>query len=443
MIFECGHALLRDNYTKAGRHYPIVLSHVSRRFRGIVTRTSSLWTDITLSLSPKMLDLYLLRSRACHLDIRMDLDIRENCDIHRFQEYMQKISRNEHVVRWGSFHVRAMRSHNASFIHNVVMSLSSLWAPQLREIEIAVVHTPTFMPAHAVFPGPVLFVRGAPVLSVVKMDGVMPYLSLPPPASVESFQFRSSVIGLGDPMAYRNLCRWLCAAKSLHNLVINPTSIISPVGYMAVIEMRSLRSMEICMSPGNNIESLSGFLRDMIAPNLTSLTLTSFNNIDIRKLINILEAYPTSSLWLGVDTLGLCDTDVWDWIALASFLPSITHISVIDKRDIDIGMSDMFLEALYEPVDSNSDSDSDEEEEDEDEPEKLSCSVIWPDLDKITLNSSPPSIDLLCNLIEFRSAIGKPLSRITLDSLDWIPEDSLARLREQVQVGTYSASTTT
>lgn len=140
IIFEAGEAMSLDTADSEPR-FEMVVSHVCSRFRAISLQTPILWTIIEASpIQPtEIIETYLLRSKACPLDIRLDFygdpedEYSDGEEGSNLQSVLSLLL--PHSDRWKRVFIQS--AHMTTF-HIIARHLRSLAVPSLEHYSVSI-----------------------------------------------------------------------------------------------------------------------------------------------------------------------------------------------------------------------------------------------------------------------------------------------------------------
>jgi hypothetical protein len=387
--------------------YPVLMSHVSRRWRIVATRASCLWGRIAaLELSPQLLRLYLERSGTRSLDVCLNFD--ENGYGTRWWMEKGLPLLNDHVARWHSLLVTGCHP----CMYQTLDSFRTLCAPRLHIIHINV----GYQERHDLDLSPLyIFTGGAAVLTSVRVDGLSLYYCCPPLQAVLRLELLETRFpgDLNDTVDDNTFREWLSATTSLQHLAVNPNHFSFDEGVES-IEVPTILSLEFTLTNGQlcSFNNLAGFCATISMPSVISLILTGFVPYEMNRFVNILRAQQPK--FATLQSLELCQSGVTEPIAFPSVFPNIKEL-VLTRSECYILLQDLCIPM---PLASSS-----------------TATVPWPDLDSITINPiTNDEIHSLCDFVSSRAALGCPLRCVISSSFACVSTDKLEWLRERVEV---------
>jgi hypothetical protein len=410
-IFDFGQPTV-PNKRNSNKHqtalYPVLVSHVSRRWRIVATRASCLWSRIAaVELYPLLLRLYLERSGTRSLDICLNFD--DSGSSTRWWMAKGLPLLNSHVARWHSLLITGC---NLRMLHTL-NSFRTLCAPRLHSIHIDVGYQESrdldFSPLH-------IFTGGAAALTSVRVDGLSLYYCCPPLQAVlrlELLETRMPGV-LSETVDIETFREWLSTTASLQHLAVNPNHFCYDVG-VEPIEVPTILSIEFALTKNQlcNFSNLAEFCATINMPSVTSLILTGFVPYEMDRFVNILRAQQPK--FVVLESLELRQSGVTEPIAFPSVLPNIKEL-ILTCSECNILLQDLCIQM---PLTSSS----------------AAATIPWPDLDSITITPvTDDEICLLCDFVSSRAAIGYPLRCVKLSSFACISADKLQWLCEQVEV---------
>jgi hypothetical protein len=412
-IFDCGQYIVPDrgygNEHQAAL-YPVLMSHVSRRWRIVAAQTPCLWSSIAaLELSPELLELYLKRSGSHLLDISMNFN--NSVDLGWWMPIGLSIL-NDHVARWYSLSITSTSGNHLSLYHTID-SFRALCAPRLYSIhiDVQVQEDPEWIPSPFD-----IFTGGAAALTSVRVDGLALDYCCPPLQTVVRLELpESRRPGESSEVEDDTLGRRLSTITSLQHLAINPNNFTfhEPA---ASIELPTLLSLEFVLPDGQlcSFVNLAGFCVATSTPSITTLILNGFVAYEVERLVGILDAHQPK--YSGLRSLQLCKSEVTESIPFPSILPNIREL-VMTGSPCNVLLQDLCLTAAQT------------------DPAASSAIIVpWPDLDSITINPiTDDEMHSLCELVSSRAALGYPLGCVR-SSFAEVSADRVEWLRERVNV---------
>jgi hypothetical protein len=380
-----------------GRHtssirpsFPLVVSHVTRKWREIAIQSPSLWTDIRIggrSETQALLDLYLQRSQDQPLDV----------EIHHF--HRSALRRDEirklyddifgilahHAGRWR--HLRIIVDSELpeeDHLLWIFTQLHDLYAPRLQSF---------YLESNGIASAPKrcdIFTHGAPLLSSIVLRGDALPFGLPPLSSVTKLELGPCT----DQYRHYELNKILTGLPTLSELVLRH-HLHFQAGHAHLplpIELPSLISLDIQFTHDNRLEfGLQRTLDVIEAPNLESFTLDIAYSSELSKYISGPTDKSMSDRFPRLSTFGLHLDKIPDEMfpRLCDAFPDVTQI--ITTRDDTSGLLS-FLDGTERQI-------------------------LWPKLDSLTIimqQSYKSIFDKLCSVISSRVERGHPIRHLKM-----------------------------
>ena len=242
---------LASDMSPTGPPVEIVLSHVSRRFRGIAMNTRQLWTRIRVLLHTPfdMVVAYLERSGTHPFDLHFDMDTNPNpgsgsVSDSEFDSDVLLYNNSEWKTIM-SYMTRCRRlsvlSDQPEIIHDMVENLHGIKAPLLQSIEIEcydLENAPYLDFYTTILDG------GAPALTSILIEGWGLHRCLPPLTSVTSL----TLLGATWLMKWTDFRDIVGGLLALTRLVIGDIfhDNLIPDNFESTIVLPSLKSLRIC-----------------------------------------------------------------------------------------------------------------------------------------------------------------------------------------------------
>jgi hypothetical protein len=394
----------------------IVLSHVSRRFRGIAMNTRQLWTRIRVSLHTPfdMVVAYLERSGThpfeLHFDIatnpgsgsvsdsEFDLDVLlyKNSQWKTIMSYMTRCRR------------LSMLSDHPEIIHDMVENLHAIKAPLLESIQIecySIEKAPYLDFYTTIIDG------GAPALTSILIEGWGLHQCLPPLTGVTSL----TLLGATWQMKWTDFRDIVGGLLALTCLVIGDIfhDNLIPDNFESTIVLPSLKSLRICANH-DGWPFADQILLATSAPALEILVLICVLKWELEEISRSLNSDRFPRLrYLSILPDHEYELSQQSWILFCSVFPCVTHFTLQSNAD-DLITALASLTPLILP-------------------KLLSLSFS---------HMSARPITSLCDLVTNRNVAGRPFSSLQIPMATLHHEafaSSLHRLRESVDVEEYQA----
>jgi hypothetical protein len=366
-IFQLGRGLTRQ--TKSEVSFPIVVSHVSSRWRRVATHTPALWTNIFVHSLKSLAcaSTYTQRSARYELDITCDWSGRELIDMWPLWVIAESIDKLAfHSYRWREF---VFKTDNSLHVDIVVSRLGRIAAPRLQSLRLLFFNQRQVVPRNHTPFSPYL-----PTLTTLDLyfpeHGWMPTYA----------NFRDIIAA--SPLLTTLTLRSICPNWPRDDQV-------------DVIEIPSLRSLSLGGFSGNQF-SIARILATLATPALENFELLSQNS-DCWHIFRLVHERK-GRVFPSVRSLTLMNVElpkgtvVW----LASTFPCITHLVVLHTH------LDNVAEILAERIAY---------------PSNPSGLPVWPELRSCTfmptqLRLRPRMKQLLLDILSNRKSAGMPLAEL-------------------------------
>ncbi|KAF7966546.1 hypothetical protein HWV62_37890 [Athelia sp. TMB] len=399
---QVGMMFYRSNYgyKRSGRQrlpFPLLVSHVSRRWNYIALQSATLWNQILLSRERNQLAfLFLERSHQCLIDITIHLGMDDTIDPEPWLN---------HFDRCRSLSIDVAQASVDDTVKTLQL-FRDISAPQLRNLVIAIEYELVYShEGYSEIPGH-LFGGGAPMLTVIKIRGIgldqcLPPLGAATRLSLDSWRTENVVIGVGDYVLTLNA---IGKASALTHLTLCELPLGNPIGRTRVtIDLPNLLSLKV-ISPNAILEADTYFdylFSSLILPNLQHLTLKHCHDYDLDGLITSThitrERHPSH---LRVKSISLYETkvDVWNIDSLSDLFPDVERLAISFGDESD-GVS--LLEFLEEAEVGDDD-----------------AYTLWPLLKQVCVATSKQETGdreiegTLRAFVQSRIAVGLPLQNI-------------------------------
>ena len=364
-IFQLARGSTRRMQSKIS--LPVVVSHVSRRWRHIATHTPALWTNI-FACSLKSLgrvEMYIQRSAEYELDITCDWSGKAPVEMWVIVDCIDMLARHSH--RWREL---VFKSDSSLHLSAIVSRLGRITAPRIQSLRLLL-----FNDHQLVAPSRGPFSPRLPNLTT--LDLYMP--------------------GAGCIPTYANFCDIVAASPYLTTLILRCLCTNWPPDNRIdhVIEIPSLRSLALGAFLGN-----SSFIARIVAalstPALENLELLSLD-LGCWHLFELMHErkgriFPA----LRSITLLHCEIEKGTIVWMAATFPSVTHLVVL-HANLD-NIAEMLADRTVYPSNPNG-------------------IPIWPELRSCTFMANRPTIrpktrQLLQDVISTRKSAGMPLAEL-------------------------------
>jgi hypothetical protein len=392
-IFTFGN-MFEERSESFKKHFPLVVSQVSARWRDVALHTSSLWKDIfiqgNLVTATELVDAYLERSRGCLLDIDLDLDNCMTAEVwaERIECQLDRIV--EHVGRWR--HLAVHGTWRAPFL-TFAGRLRNSYAPFLESIAICW-NVPHDDADEHIILGINVFTSGCPRLSSLFLSEVDFIFFQPPLASITSFTLGYSCDGYS--VSFSAFGHALMHMPRLRQLYVDVNNVELPEDSVP-IEIPSLISLEIRATFMDSSE-VPDLLSCLGTPGIESLLLDEYMDENMPSLANFFRLSHASRKYPSLRALELRNAHITTSRAAELFasIPFVVHISLTDSIwDLQRGNNHAVLEALAANT--------------------IGGDVLWPNLRSITLTSViEGDISMLRAVISHRIRKGRPPLSLTI-----------------------------
>jgi hypothetical protein len=287
------------------QHNEVIVSHITKRFRTAALSAPSLWTEIYASpcRAPEELKAYLERSRACAVDIRLDLS--KCCCSKRHQGMVNNILSmiTPHSRRWRRLIVDGDDEEDAN---PLIIRLPDLPTGRLEHLSLSNVITNCSV-------SPTIFTGGAPLLSFLRMDYILMQhlpLPLPHPLSALTTLHVDEAFYEDTTMTYDQFRGFLSAVSTtLINLSISGTVFtFDPGSYPPeIVEMPALVSLRM----GCPAEVAHVSIMGISAPGVRDWSLKDISD-DLAQEVE---------LW---------EKAVWEHLAAAHIFPDLHSLTIVN-----------------------------------------------------------------------------------------------------------------
>ncbi|KAA1478431.1 hypothetical protein DENSPDRAFT_845576 [Dentipellis sp. KUC8613] len=374
-------------HVPSGLPYPVLVSHVSRRWRHLTTTLPALWSDIPIRSSrPLHLpSLYLSRSSPC----TFDLSIR----IPSFFAYPQLRTALDliapHISRLRRLRVDlALRFGADSVLSEILAYLGTYSTPSLESLELRA-DTPLGQAGHK---APRLVTRSSSRLTSLMLSSVPLNWELSLFGDLTSLALtfeRADGAPTFDEL--RQIARMspLLATLSLEGAGLDVQDAASAV---EPIEMRSLRSLSVCLKQGPKYARV--ILPALSAPSLERLKLSDASRETWEALLETACTWKDAHLFPVLRTLSLHETPTLLTRDLARAMPAIETLV--------IGCSE--LAELREFIVHEVLPGADVEE-----------SKVWPRLQNVQYEDGPYDMDLISVLHDMVGSRNRQSSSLASD----------------------------
>lgn len=402
-IFRAG--ALSNSNDPSSCQFGLLVSHVTRVWREVALSNPYLWTKIWVNshryvTNREMVESFEKRSR--NLPIELYASIRFTKSVVA-REHERSLFQVISILTPRLRHL-GMDCTWQGCLSYVVYYLRRTAPPLLESIDINLPDHPHDGPCEDV---DVKLFHETPSLKSVRLRGIGLQCCEPPLDTVGRLEIHDVRRGMEAPTAkFRSMLNGL---KSLTHLVLCELQLMPDWDHTTSIDLPSLRSLHIRPSQAYRAQG-SQLLRWISAPNLETLSLERFYDIDVR-------AIPPGT-HTTVPKLVLLSThvrmDSLTWYYLGKALPGVTEL--VQRH----GKCQSFLGYLRDvhrsPV-----------------PES-----IWPNLESVTLFGKTKSIppDAILPAVIARANAGLPLKRLGLSkaSIAGIGEEDLKQLIEELGI---------
>jgi hypothetical protein len=366
-IFQLGRGLTRR--TQSEISFPVVASHVSRRWRHVAIHTPALWTNIfACSLqSLGRVEAFILRSAEYNLDITCDWSGRGLAEIYPLwviADCVDMLARHSH--RWREF---VFKTDNSLHVDAVVSRLGQIAACRIQALRLLFFNDRQVVP-----PNRQLFSPNLPSLTTLD-------LYMPDPGWMPTYaNFREIVASC--PSLITLILRCLCAYWPGDDQ-IDP------------IEIPSLRSLALGDFADNSYY-IARILAAISTPALENLELLGLGpgSWHLFELIHERKG----RIFPALRSITLLDCEIQKGIIvwMAATFPSVTHLVVL-HANLD-NIAEMLADRTVYPNNPNG-------------------LPIWPELRSCTFMANRPGIrpktkQLLQNVISSRKSAGMPLAEL-------------------------------
>ena len=384
--------------------FGLLVSRVTRVWREVALSTPQLWTKIWINshrfvTNREMAESFKKRSR--NLPIELYASIRFTKSV-AAREHEHSLFQVISILTPRLRHL-GMDCTWQGCLSYVVYYLRRTTPLLLESIDINLPDHPQDGPCEDV---DVKLFHRAPSLKSVRLHGIGLQCCEPPPGTVERLEIHDVQRGMEAPTAkFRSMLNGL---ESLTHLVLCDLQLMPDWDHTTSIDLPSLRSLHIRPSQAYQAQG-SQLLRWISAPNLETLSLEKFYDLDVR-------AIPPGT-HMSVPKLILLSThvrmDSLTWYYLGKALPGVTEF--VQRH----GKCQSFLGYLRDvhrsPV-----------------PES-----IWPNLESVTLFGKTKSIppDAILPAVTARANAGFPLKRLGLSkaAITGLGKEDLKQLREELE----------
>ncbi|KAF9533766.1 hypothetical protein CPB83DRAFT_844492 [Crepidotus variabilis] len=396
--------------------FPIIASHVSRKWRQLALGTPLLWNviDLPVYLPPDIHDQHIMdrvrahleRSGECFLDITLEFRSGAGTKPTRLLELLKDNSN-----RWRRLSVVTP----IDFVADFRVMLQDANAPSLEHLSLhfGKPQEPTLSPRKRLenVTASILQIHSSP-LTFVRLAGLALGNLHPPMAGVTTLHLDGWTRHYGSYGQFRAI---LEAASSLVNLSLNELCIHHPRDPLAIIQPTSLPYLQSLRIRGSSTPV--SFLLSLL--DTRKLRHLSLHNIDSF----------SSGILATVETLQLdsCALNEQDIAHLIQSLPAIFHLTV------DEAMPDIFFMLLPDWTDGDTAAVN----------ASLGKPLPWPNLRTLALRELQPSdVPLLFQMISLRQEYSKlgcgcSLGKVTLDRRSRTvlrTKQRLMTLQEQIKV---------
>lgn len=380
IIFEAGEAMSLDTADSEPR-FEMVVSHVCSRFRAISLQTPILWTIIEASpIQPtEIIETYLLRSKACPLDIRLDFygdpedEYSDGEEGSNLQSVLSLLL--PHSDRWKRVFIQS--AHMTTF-HIIARHLRSLAVPSLEHYSVSIADgcsddVEYFAP---------VFSGGSPLLSILRLGGGSLHCSWPSFASVTTIHLHDVVEG--QTITYRQFVDMIAAAPLLKSLSIYR----GVVGWPGVNPKPvTLPHLEFLRLHGPN-RWFSELFLTIKAPLLKSLSLTNIRASELERFFDTASAMtPNTLIFPDLESLTIRAINFLDdeYVKISRFFPNITTLELYSSF---LGNSSSQVSAWPTPP--------------------------WPDLQILRLRGNFLEKEVL-DMTAARASVGHPIQKLCFD----------------------------
>jgi hypothetical protein len=396
-VFRAGH---RKSSRGRDNMFPVLVSHVSRRFRHIATHQTTLWAYIKVSSSlsaMKWLDVHLARSGACFLDVSISIgDLRNAYNDLDLQYLLEKLT-----PHFGRLHRLSIDSFHVTHMYSMLSALRDVQVPVLERIEINMRYEEDDDYKHIN-----VFADGAPLLSHVNLRFWSLVALQPPLGAVTTLTLERS----WRPMGCGEFRQAIIDMPRLRTLILTADA-VSYDG-QSHVEIPSLLSLDFRYY---QIDSPSIDPSVLVIPALESLTL---QRLDESRMSNFVQSLSTNTVFFKYPVLRRLRLHSWttsfirdeDVVGLITGLPSVRHLIF---RSIPHAI-------LYRLCTDTPDN------------------PFWPMLESVTIKSMGEYVtNMFCLIISRRQFLGRPKLRLK-SSFESVPAGRIEWLKEQVSQINYS-----
>jgi hypothetical protein len=373
--------------TAKSRRLPLILSHVTRRWRDIAICAGFLWIDIDISppWMTEMVEAYLIRSGSYPIDVSFIIPPPHKIgSISEIDRVFSLIT--PHLARCRTFYVGGslFQYNECPAVATLVERVSAQALPQLKQLSLdrtGASKTPLFF--------------NAPSLTHLCLSGSR---SISPNLALDSI----TTLHLSIPMSFSQFTDTLTSCTSLSTLAIYDRNISEWPRKITETPVPTLRSLQVY---GHRMCKVSELLLAISAPALHDLVIAPVVPSD---LSHLRKTWPAKFPSLSSLTLAPAHSDAFDVLPVAfECFPTVKHLAFANIYHE--GFASMFADQFRE-------------------------TLLWPELQSIAFRDVNPQTEYLVGrMVSLRKDRGHPLQKLRLDARSF---ERLPALRQQIAVET-------
>lgn len=375
--------------------FPILVSGVSRHFRDVAIHEPTLWTRIQSSQkksSMDMLDMYLSRSGACLLDVKLKLSGKDSIDllVHKIVALHDRLRRLN------------IQTNSSGYMYNLLSAFSAVHLPYLEHVRILMRYN-----YDREYDPHTIFAAGAPRLSSLHLH----QWSLSA-VKTSLHAVTSLTIERGwRPLSFEEFKNAIDDMPALKNLVLTGDAIT--YDNQTHVHIPSLTSLDFTF-----IESEARLdIFKISTPSLESLILRGATKDRMSKFVASLGERGANLRYSALERIDL-QTSYWsddlmhddDIVGLIAGLPTIEHVTLGSAP------GSIFY---WLSMDSAS-------------------NPSWPNLQSVTVRDfGVDALNIFCLMISHRTTLGRPKLALC-SSLEDVPSSRVDWLADRVSLQQYS-----